>query len=708
MEAVECGAASLAMILGYYGKYLPLEELRIACGVSRDGSKASNILKAAKRYGLVAKGFKKEPNDLKQIEGPVIVHWNFNHFLVLEGFKNNKVYLNDPASGPRIVTEEEFDQSFTGVVLTFQKGEDFTPSAGKPSIYSALRKRLKGSEVALAFIILLGAAMVIPGLVIPVFSKIFIDDILLANRDNWLRPLLIGMGITAILRGTMTWIQQYYLLKLDTKISLSTSGQFLWHLLRLPAEFFTQRQSGDISSRMQSNNNVASLLSGQLATTAIDFVMIVFYFILMTRYNIVLALVGVFAAFINVLYLKYVASKRIDQNRKLLQDRGKLQANAMSGLQVIETLKATGSEGDFFAKWSGYQAKALNNEQKMGVSTQFLSAIPVFLTSLTNAAVLVAGGFFVMYGQMTIGMLVAFQSLMTSFMTPVNNMVSLGSKLQELEGDMNRLDDVLKYPADDIVSGEPDDSGEVEYLKQQEKLAGYIDIRDLSFGYSILEPPLIQNFSLSVKPGSRVALIGGSGSGKSTIAKLISGVYKPWSGEVLFDGIARERLPKSVITNSLSVVDQDINMFSGTIRNNLTLWNNTVSEFEVIRAAKDACIHDDITAKSGGYDHRLDEGGSNFSGGQRQRLEIARAFVPNPTILILDEATSALDPLTEKYIDESIRRRGCTCIIVAHRLSTIRDCDEIVVLDKGRIIERGTHDELIRAEGHYADLINAS
>lgn len=708
MEAVECGAASLAMILGYYGKYLPLEELRIACGVSRDGSKASNILKAAKRYGLVAKGFKKEPNDLKQIEGPVIVHWNFNHFLVLEGFKNNKVYLNDPASGPRIVTEEEFDQSFTGVVLTFQKGEDFTPSAGKPSIYSALRKRLKGSEVALAFIILLGAAMVIPGLVIPVFSKIFIDDILLANRDNWLRPLLIGMGITAILRGTMTWIQQYYLLKLDTKISLSTSGQFLWHLLRLPAEFFTQRQSGDISSRMQSNNNVASLLSGQLATTAIDFVMIVFYFILMTRYNIVLALVGVFAAFINVLYLKYVASKRIDQNRKLLQDRGKLQANAMSGLQVIETLKATGSEGDFFAKWSGYQAKALNNEQKMGVSTQFLSAIPVFLTSLTNAAVLVAGGFFVMYGQMTIGMLVAFQSLMTSFMTPVNNMVSLGSKLQELEGDMNRLDDVLKYPADDIVSGEPDDSGEVEYLKQQEKLAGYIDIRDLSFGYSILEPPLIQNFSLSVKPGSRVALIGGSGSGKSTIAKLISGVYKPWLGEVLFDGIARERLPKSVITNSLSVVDQDINMFSGTIRNNLTLWNNTVSEFEVIRAAKDACIHDDITAKSGGYDHRLDEGGSNFSGGQRQRLEIARAFVPNPTILILDEATSALDPLTEKYIDESIRRRGCTCIIVAHRLSTIRDCDEIVVLDKGRIIERGTHDELIRAEGHYADLINAS
>lgn len=705
MEAVECGAASLAMVLGYYGKYLPLEELRIACGVSRDGSKASNILKAAKRYGLEARGFKKEPNDLKQIQGPMIVHWNFNHFLVLEGFKNGKVYLNDPASGPRIVTEEEFDQSFTGVVLTFQKGADFTPSAGKPNMYGALRQRLKGSEVALTYIILLGAAMVIPGLVIPVFSKIFIDDILLANRDNWLRPLLIGMGVTALLRGVMTWIQQYYLLKLDTKISLSSSGQFLWHLLRLPAEFFTQRQSGDINSRMQSNNNVASLLSGQIATTAIDLVMIVFYFILMTRYNLILALVGVAAALINVMYLKYVASKRVDQNRKLLQDRGKLQANAMSGLQVIETLKATGSEGDFFAKWSGYQAKALNNEQKMGVSTQFLSAIPTFLTSLTNAVVLVAGGLFILYGQMTTGMLVAFQSLMTSFMTPVNNMVSMGSKLQELEGDMNRLDDVLKYPAEELA-GDMAANSEEEVL--QEKLSGYIEISDLNFGYSILEPPLIENFNLSLKPGSRVALIGGSGSGKSTIAKLISGVYKPWSGEILFDGVPRGELPKSVITNSLSVVDQDINMFSGTIRNNLTLWNNTVSEFEVIRAAKDAHIHDDISAKSGGYDHRLDEGGGNFSGGQRQRLEIARAFVSNPTILILDEATSALDPLTERGIDESIRRRGCTCIIVAHRLSTIRDCDEIVVLDQGKIIERGTHDELIKGEGHYAELINAS
>ena len=700
MEAVECGAASLAMVLGYYGKFVPLEELRIACGVSRDGSKASNLIKAARAYGLDAKGFKKEPDGLKKMQGPMIVHWNFNHFLVVEGFKNGKVYLNDPANGPRIVSEEEFDHSFTGVVLTFKEGESFEKSGSKTSIFTSLKKRLKGSEVAIAFTVLIGMGMVIPGLVIPVFTKIYIDDILLANRANWLGPLLLGMGITALLRGVMTWLQQHYLLRLDTKVRVSTSSQFLWHILRLPAEFFTQRQSGDICSRLQSNDRVATLLSGQLATTAIDIAMIVFYFALMTHYNMTLALVGVAAAVINVIYLKYAATKRVDQNRKLLQDRGKLQGNAMSGLQVMETLKATGSEGDFFAKWAGSQTKVLNTEQKMGVSTQILSAIPVFLTALTNAVVLVLGGFYILNGQLTIGMLVAFQSLMTSFMTPVNNLVSLGSQLQELEGDMNRLDDVFKYQVDEHNNGFDEEF--------QEKLSGNVEIKNLSFGYSRLEPALIENFNLTLKPGSRVALIGGSGCGKSTIAKLITGINKPWSGKILFDGIEKEKLSKRVIANSLSVVDQDICMFSGTIRDNLTLWDDDISDFEVVRAAKDACIHNDISARSSGYDHKLDEGGSNFSGGQRQRLEIARALVTNPTIMILDEATSALDPLTEKTVDESIRRRGCTCIIVAHRLSTIRDCDEIIVLDKGKIIQRGTHDELINVEGHYANLISAS
>lgn len=705
MEAVECGVASLAMILAYWGRYIPLEELRVDCGVSRDGSKASNVLKAARKYGLEAKGYRQEPDSVKKMEFPLIIHWNFNHFLVLEGFQNGKVFLNDPAMGPRTVSEEEFDQSFTGVVMAFKPGPDFSKGGEKPSMVTALKKRLKGSEVALTYVILVGLALVMPGLLIPVFSKIFVDDILLADRHTWLVPLLLGMGLTALLRGILTWIQKYYLLKLQTKIALTTSGQFLWHVLRLPVEFFSQRYAGDISSRMQSNDKVAMLLSGQLATNALNLIMIVFYFVLMVQYSLPLSLVGAAVAVVNILYLRYVSAKRVDLNRKLQQDRGKIIGTAMSGLQVIETLKATGSESDFFAKWSGYQAKALNAEQQMGVTNQYLSAIPVFLSAVTNTVVLVMGGFIILNGGLTIGGLVAFQSLMVSFMTPVIGLVGLGVQLQEMTADMSRLDDVLKYPVDEQARADIHEDAPDATCR---KLAGYVELRNISFGYSPLEPPLIEEFSLLLKPGQRVALVGGSGSGKSTVAKMITGLFKPWSGAILFDGQTRPNIPRVVITGSLAMVDQDISMFQGTIRDNITLWDETIAELDLVRAAKDACIHDDITCRPGGYDSMLSEGGSNFSGGQRQRLEIARALAGNPSILVMDEATSALDPLTEKLVDENIRRRGCTCVIVAHRLSTIRDCDEIIVLERGKIVQRGSHEELMRTGGYYAELISTA
>lgn len=704
MEAVECGAASLAMVLAYYGRFVPLEEMRIQCGVSRDGSKASNICTAARKYGLEVKAYRKEPSDLKKMQMPIIIHWNFNHFIVVEGFKNGKVYLKDPAVGGITVTEEEFDQSFTGVTICLLKGPEFTKGGEHPTIWQALFERMKGSESAMFFIILVGLALVIPGIVIPVFSRVFLDDILLGKKFDWMLPLMLGMGFTAVLRGILTWLREYYLLKIQTKIAIIGSGKFLWHVLRLPVEFFSQRYAGDISSRMTSNNTVANVIAGQLTTTVLNIFMLVFYFILMLQYNVLLTALAVISAIIQVIYLKKVTGDRKDKNQKLLQDQGKMLGTAMSGLQMIETLKATGSEDDFFAKWSGYQAKVMSGTQAMGVSFSHLSSIPILITSLTNACILVLGGYAIMDGRMTVGLLVAFQSLMTSFLEPVTSLLNLGSTIQDLEGDINRLEDVHRYPEDKMLSNE-----NVEYPNNENghKLEGNIEVRNISFGYNVLEEPLIKDFSVSLKSGSRVALVGGSGSGKSTVAKIIAGILSPWSGDIVFDGKSRLETPRYILNNSIAVVDQDICMVSGTIKENLTLWDNTVPELDIINAAKDALIHDDITIRNGGYDNSMEEGGKNLSGGQRQRLEIARALVNKPTILILDEATSALDPTTEKMLDLNLRRRGCTCIIVAHRLSTIRDCDEIIVLNRGNIVQRGTHEELINEGGYYADLIHA-
>lgn len=702
MEAAECGAASLAMVLAYYGSYVPLEQLRIDCGVSRDGSNARNLLRAARKYGLEAKGYRKEPQDLQQLKPPLIIHWKFNHFMVFEGFSGKKAYLNDPGHGRRAVSLEEFDQSFTGVALTFAKQPDFAKQGTKAGAFGALAVRLRGSRNALIYLIIVGLALVIPGLVVPTFTKVFIDDILLGGKRDWLNLLLLGMGVTAAIKGMLKWLQNYYLLRLETKIALSSASRFLWHLLRLPIEFFLQRYAGDLSNRVSSNDVVAKLLSGQLATAVLNLMMIIFYFWLMLRYDVVLTLVGLAAAVINLIFLLFVSKKRVDQNMKLLQDKGKVVSTAIAGLYIIETLKATGSESGFFEKWAGHQAKLINSEQEIGVSNQYLASVPSLLTGITNALVLVLGAYRILDGYITVGMLVAFQSLMSSFLTPVTEMVNLGSRLQEVKGDMNRLDDVMKYPLD--LPFRPEEYP-ANRAAPPDALTGTVEIRNLTFGYSSLEPPLIENFNLKLKPGSRVALVGESGSGKSTIAKIIAGLYRPWSGEILFDGVSREEIPRRVINNCLAMVDQEIVLFAGTLRDNLTMWDETTPEPALIRAAKDACIHEVITAREGGYSSKIDEGGRNFSGGQRQRLEIARALTQNPTILIMDEATSALDPKIEALIDQNIRRRACTCIIVAHRLSTIRDCDEIIMLDHGKIVQRGTHDAMKNEAGRYAEMI---
>ncbi|HEY7215986.1 MAG TPA: NHLP family bacteriocin export ABC transporter peptidase/permease/ATPase subunit [Thermoanaerobaculia bacterium] len=705
MEALECGAAALGIVLAHFGRWVPLEELRIACGVSRDGSKASNVVKAARQYGLAAKGFKKELPSLRTIKPPMILHWNFNHFVVLEGFgKKGRVHLNDPATGPRWVSEEELDQAFTGVVLTFAPGAEFEKRGTPPRLIPALRSRLAGAQAALAFVLLAGLALVIPGLVIPVFSKVFIDSILLESRQDWLPPLLWGMGLAALMMGVLTWLQQTYLLRLETRMAVGASSRFLWHVLRLPTEFFSQRYAGDISSRVAINDRVAQLLSRDLATNAVGTLMVVFFAVILFQYDVALTLVGIVVVSLNVAVLRWVSRKRVDGNRRLGQDQGKLLGTAIGGLQTIETLKATGGEGDLFTRWAGFQAKVVNGRQELERYTQILDAVPALLSAVNTALILGLGGLRVIEGDMTLGGLLAFQLLMVTFIAPVNRLVSLGGKLQMVEGDMNRLDDVLRYRMDPLAAsgrGDPP-AGDAPV-----KLAGHLELRDVSFGYSRLDPPLIEGLDLNLKPGSRVALVGGSGSGKSTISRLITGLYQPWGGEILFDGRRRAETQPEVLTNSLATVDQNVFLFEGSVRENLTLWDSTIPLPEVVAAARDACIHEEVAARPGGYDSAVEEGGANWSGGQRQRLEIARALVGRPTILVLDEATSALDPTTESRIDEALRRRGCTCLIVAHRLSTIRDADEIIVLEQGKVVQRGTHDELKGVAGPYGRLISA-
>jgi NHLM bacteriocin system ABC transporter peptidase/ATP-binding protein len=704
MEAVECGAAALAIVLGYHGRYVSLEELRLACGVSRDGTNAGNMVKAARTYGLKAKGFSKEPRDLPFLPLPLVVFWNFNHFVVVEGFGRGQVYLNDPAVGPRAVSDAEFREAFTGVVLVFEPGPDFRRGGRRPGLVGPLRERLRGSASGLLYAVLASLALALPGLVIPVFSRAFVDYYLVAHLSGWLAPLLLGLALTAALRALLTWMQQRSLLRLETKLALTSSYRFFRHVLRLPVEFFTQRYGGEIGSRVEMNDRVAQLLSGELAANLLNVLMAVCYVVMMATFDVTLTLVGVAVAALNVLALRYVSRRRRDVNMRLLQERAKLTGTSMAGLQTVETLKATGSESDFFSRWSGHLAKVMVADQKMGLYTVGLGVVPTWLSALDTLAILGFGSLRVMNGDLTVGMLVAFQSLMMSFLDPITQLVSLGGSLQEVEGELGRLDDVLRHPADPNLQGEEqrDLDGRTTL-----KLAGQLELRAVTYGYSRLEHPLIEVFSLTVKPGARVALVGPSASGKSTMAKLISGLYRPWSGEVLLDDRPRSAIPRQVTTNSLAMVDQDFFICAGTVRDVLTLWDPTVNEEDLVQAAKDACIHDDIVARPGGYDSWVEEGGVNFSGGQRQRLEIARALVGNPTLVVLDEATSALDPVTEKLIDESLRRRGCTCVLVAHRLSTIRDCDEIIVLDRGRIVQRGTHEALHQVDGLYRRLIHS-
>ncbi len=700
LEALECGAASLAMVMAYYEKWVPLEQVRADCGVSRDGSNAKNIVMAAQSYGFDVKAFRRTPKTIRE-EGqfPCIIHWNFNHFVVLDGFKGKYACINDPARGFVKVGPEEFDKAFTGITLNITPSQTFKPSGKRKSTIDFAKKRLIGAGAAVAFVMLTTVISSLFGIINPVMSEIFMDRLLTGRNRDWLMPFIAIMSGLAAVQIIVDWAQTIYNLKLNGKMSIIGSTSYMWKVLHMPMEFFSQRMAGDIQSRQTTNATIASTLVNTFAPLLLNTIMMVFYLILMLKQSVSLTAIGISTLVLNIFMSRIISEKRVNITRVMQRDMAKLGSTTVAGIEMIETIKASGAEGGFFQKWAGYQASVNAQEVKTTKMNNYLGMVPTFLSNAANYAVMVMGIWFVMRGKFTLGALQMFQGFLGSFMAPASMLISAGQTIQEMRTQMERVEDVMQYPLDKNAI---ENNVKTDKL---EKLSGNIEIKNISFGYSKLAPPLINDFSMSIKQGGRVAFVGTSGCGKSTLSKLISGLYEPWSGEILFDGRPRSRHPRSVMTGSVAVVDQDITLFEGTIADNIKMWDGSIQSFEMILAARDAQLHEDIMAREGGYESKLTSGGRDLSGGQRQRLEIARVLAQDPSIIILDEATSALDAKTEFEVVKSIKDRGITCIVIAHRLSTIRDCDEIIVMEQGKVVERGTHDELMALGGMYTDLV---
>ena len=711
MEAVECGAAALAMILAYHGRNVPLQTLRDACQVSRDGTTALQMAKVARGYGMNAKGASKDLHELDTLATPFVAYWSFYHFVVVEGWDSTWVYINDPAMGPRRVSWDEMDSNFTGIAIDFEPTSEFERGGKRRSLVESLRAHLGPYKRALAFATIVGVFATIPGIAAAGFLSFFINRVISAASTGIVVGFMAAVVLAIVAQATLGWIQRRTMLSITTDFTTSLAAEMTWRVLRLPMRFFTQRQPGEISWRLQMPAMVSMLLAGPLPSAITGLISIVLYFVAMLVLSPVAAVAALVIGVLNFAILRAMARRQTERQELLMQEEGKLSAVVASGLSAIEFIKATGAEQELFTRFGGQSARVVSVRQETAAANQVFATLPSFLNILASAAVLGIGGFQVLNGDLSLGGLVALQVLAAGFLAPFGLLVQVGNSLLQFRAVLPKIDDVLEQEpeTDGLRSSVPvATAGDTtEPTPVAAKLQGHVEFRDVVFGYNPGGPPLLKGLSFTVEPGHRIAFVGTSGAGKSTVSRLLTGLERPWSGTILLDGVPRDEIPGAVLSSSLALVDQSILLFKGTVRDNLTLWDPSIQAGRATVAAQDAHIDDVITSRPEAYESAVDEGGRNFSGGQGQRLEIARALALDPTILVLDEATSSLDALTEVRIDNELRRRGCTTLVIAHRLSTIRDADLILVLDKGAVVQSGTHDELLQVDGLYRTLVES-
>lgn len=701
MERTECGAACLGIVLGYFGRWVGLDQLRIDCGVSRDGSRAGNMVRAADLYGLQTEGHRVPAAETRSLPGPFVAFWGGNHFVVVETASRAHVRINDPAIGRRRLTWAEFERGYAGVVLTFTKGPSFATGGAKPSVMAALAARLRGSGRVLAFVMLASAALAIPGILAPNFTKLFTDYYLQRKYDDWLEPILLAMAGAALIQGFITWMQQTSLLRMEVRIAVSGCAAMMRRLVRLPISFFGQRSPSELAVRATQPESLAQLIGGNLGTAALGLPSIVFFGAVMIMFDPVLASVSIGIALIDMAALALTARTLAERNQAVMIQQTRMTAAGAGGLRMIAEYKSSGSESLLFDRIAGLKARQENLNAGFVKARYALLAVPVAVQGLSMAALLTVGGLRVMSGGITEGVLLAFQALVSSFVGPFSQLVSMGQQLQNARSYATQIDDALHQPESPEFAASP----AIPPARSLAQTVGALDMTGLTFGYARLEAPLLRSFDLSIAPGEWLAIVGRSGSGKSTLARLLSGMEHPWSGEVRMDGVPMDSMPRAVLRQALAVVDQSVVIFEGSIRDNIAMWDPTMSDEAIIGAAKLAGIHDFITSRPGGYEAKLTEDGANLSGGQRALIDLARAIAVRPSVLVLDEATAALDAVTEAEVMENLRQLGCTVVVIAHRLSTVRDAGRIVAMDAGRIVESGTHDQLMRQRGLYHDLV---